>query len=317
MNIETEILNSVFIQLNFNDKKNIFYCNSENEFLTLAESTVDFINDRNNEILNYFNSIFNAHKEQNLINTIVNKVLLSFYKSNQFIDFSPEDIQKLKSFYIDLILEIVAYLEGNSADDLKPIIQKHYNNLRFWISQTNPFIKVINQNRPYVVDVVCSEYSPEMQLSVLELDLISLMQPLIDIGCGYNANLVKYLRSKGISAFGLDRIINSKEDFFENTDWMSYFFFPDKWGTIIAHMSFSNHFLHHHYRNDGHFSEYALKYSQIINSLIVGGRFIYSPSLPFIEEFLESDKYFVEKKEIQEMNNSGKELGFTTIKRNF
>jgi hypothetical protein len=51
-------------------------------------------------------------------------------------------------------------------------------------------------------------------------------------------------------------------------------------------MAFSNHFIHHNLRADGDFEIYAKKYMEILKSLKLGGRFIYAPSLSFMEEIL-------------------------------
>lgn len=315
MNIEKDILESIVTQLSINEKKNLFYIDSENEFITLSESTVDFINDRKAELINYFESVYFDTGRSSLIEMIVDRVLKVFYDSNQFIDFAADDITELKNYYSSLLSDIYNYLTGTGGKSLDIIIKRHYNNLRFWISRTNPFVKVINSSRPFVVEVVCSEYTPDMQLSVLELDINSIMQPVLDIGCGYNANLVKYLRGKGIKAYGIDRVIKEEKEYLIKADWLSHYFFPDSWGTIIAHMSFSNHFAHHHYRNDGNFTEYAKKYMQILNSLKYGGEFIYSPSITFIEELLDSNKYLIKRKIPEGIIAKGKELGVTTIYR--
>ena len=315
MKIETDILASVVDQLCFNKKKNIFYIDSENELMALSQATIDFIDDRKIELINYFETEYFSNGSKKLIEMIVDRVLKVFYDSNQFVDFTDSDLLELRTYYNSLFYDIYNYLTGSGEKSLDKIIHRHYNNLKFWIAKTNPFVKVINSNRPYIVDVVCSEYTPEMQLSVLELDLDSLVQPVLDIGCGYNANLVKYLRGKGINAFGLDRVIKEEKEYYIKSEWLSFYFFPDTWGTIIAHMSFSNHFVHHHLRNDGYYVEYAKKYMQIINSLKNNGSFIYSPSLLFVEEYLDKAKYSVFQKNPSGILSDGKELGVTCINR--
>lgn len=317
MNIESDILDSIVAQLSFNEKKNLFYIDSENEFITLSESTIDFINDRRTELINYFETVYFNNGRNNLIDLIIDRVLKVFYQSNQFIDFTSDNITELKQYYVSLLSDIYNHLTGTGEKMPDKIIRRHYNNLRFWISKTNPFVKVINSNRPFIVEVVCSEYTPEMQLSVLELDINSLKQPVLDIGCGFSANLVKYLRGKGIKAYGLDRVIKEEKEYYIKTDWLSYYFFPDSWGTVIAHMSFSNHFMHHHLRNDGNYVEYAKKYLQIINSLKYDGNFIYSPSISFVEDHIDKNKFSVSRKNPECITTKGKELGVTNVHRKY
>lgn len=110
-------------------------------------------------------------------------------------------------------------------------------------------------------------------------------------------NLVLYLRQKGIEAYGFDRFAYNNS-FLTNSDWFEYKFEKEKWGTITSNLGFSNHFQHHHFRNDGKFVDYAKKYMDILNSLKIGGGFHYAPDLPFIEQYLDLDKYKLKKKNV-------------------
>jgi hypothetical protein len=313
MDIEKEILDSIFTQLNFNRKKNLFFNGSENDFVTLSESTIDFIKNRKVDILGYFETLFARRQDISIINKIVDSVLQTFYDANQYLYFSNEDISELKSYYFMLLNNIYSYLLNDKENCIDDIIHAHYNNLKRWISKTNPFVKIINKNDPYVPSIVCSEYSPEMQLSILDISLEELKEPVIDIGCGYNARLVSFLRNKGILAFGLDRIIKENKDYLITGDWFSFPFVPDSWGSIIAHMSFSNHFMHNHLRSDGDYSGYANKYTQILKSLSQGGCFIYTPSLPFIEEFIDEKHFSLTKKNFDKLSINDYNLGLTII----
>jgi len=57
-------------------------------------------------------------------------------------------------------------------------------------------------------------------------------------------------------------------------------------------------FQHHHLRSDGNFIGYAKKYMDILSSLKIGGNFHYAPDLPFVEQYLDNDKYQVTKHSI-------------------
>ena len=63
------------------------------------------------------------------------------------------------------------------------------------------------------------------------------MQPIMDIGCGQKASLVKEFQGMGLKAYGIDQYI-SKEPYLICENWLDYSFYDTKWGTIIAHMSF-------------------------------------------------------------------------------
>jgi len=75
-------------------------------------------------------------------------------------------------------------------------------------------------------------------------------------------------------------------------------------------MGFSNHFKHHHLREDGNYIEYGSTFMNILNSLKVGGCFHYAPDLPFIEKYLDNSQFDLTKYEIQ-----GYDFMTTIIKR--
>lgn len=132
-----------------------------------------------------------------------------------------------------------------------------------------------------VVEVVCSEYSPGLQLRVLGLGLEEVRGPVLDVGCGERRGLVSELRGRGISAEGIDRV--------HGDDWLRYAYGIDRWGTVVSHHGFSLHFLHHHLRPGAMALSYARVYMDILRSLRVGGVFAYAPGLPFIEAMLPGD----------------------------
>jgi len=221
-----------------------------------------------------------------LLEYVVKSVLKEFYKVNQYYNFNKQDIIDLKSLYNKLFRLIKQ--KSHSKEELAYI---HYQNLKDWLQKTNPFAeKIYSPKQKITEETPCFEYSPALQLEILQIDLTQLIEPVLDIGCGENGNLVRYLREKQIDAYGIDRY-NSDYNFIENTDWLEYNFEADTWGTIISNLGFSNHFLHHHLRTDGNFIGYAKKYMEILNSLKIGGKFHYAPSLPFIEQFLDRCKY--------------------------
>lgn len=146
----------------------------------------------------------------------------------------------------------------------------------------------------FVEAIACSEYSAEIQLSILQIDMEKLENPILDIGCGKNNYLVNFLRNKGFECYGLDRFNNSCL-YVSNTNWLEYDYGKEKWGTIISNLGFSNHFVHHHLRKDGNYIDYAKVYIKILKSLKHGGIFYYAPNLPFIENLLDPKEYSVNK----------------------
>ena len=104
-----------------------------------------------------------------------------------------------------------------------------------------------------------------------------------------------YLKDLGLDIIGIDRFASECHYCFK-TDWLEYNYGISRWGSIISNMSFSNHFVHHHHREDGNFIAYARKYMEILNSLKPGGSFFYAPSLPFIEKYLDLNTFSVRKR---------------------
>jgi hypothetical protein len=133
----------------------------------------------------------------------------------------------------------------------------------------------------------CDEYSAALQLEVLGIDPTDLRQPVLDVGCGSQGALVEHLRQRGIEAVGIDLAAGGESPLFQ-ADWMTYPFGEARWGTLIAHMSFTNHFVLHDRGADEQAERYGLTYMRMLRSLEVGGAFYYAPGVPFIERLLPS-----------------------------
>ena len=203
------------------------------------------------------------------------------YKKNQFVEFQNGFKEALQKVYKE-------YISSNEDDKIELYSQR----VSEIVLRFSDFEK---QEGP----VVCEEYSPEMQMEILGLDLETIKQPVLDIGCGETGGITRYLRKAGISAFGMDRIVE-KEKFLIQADWLKTKFGKDKWGTVISHMAFTNHFIFQHKYVGGKPEEYAQAYMEILGSLKVGGEFYYTPDLPFIETILPKDKYSITKKAIRD-----------------
>ena len=146
-------------------------------------------------------------------------------------------------------------------------------------------------------EVVCSEYSPALQLSVLGLEVDKLVEPILDLGCGEHARLVHELRARGKAAFGVDRVARSSE-FVTQADWFSCALEPGRWGTVVSHLGFTNHFLHHHLRGSDDAFRYARRYMEVVRSLAVSGTFAYAPGVPFVEQHLPRPVYEVTRRDV-------------------
>ena len=133
-------------------------------------------------------------------------------------------------------------------------------------------------------EVVSAEYSPSLQLAVLGLSPGALADPVLDVGCGEGAALVRLLRARGRRAFGVD--LDAPEDVGIATDWLTFSYGRERWGAVLSHLGFSLHFLHAHLQRGPPALAYARAFAAILRSLRVGGVFAYTPALPFIETVL-------------------------------
>lgn len=144
-------------------------------------------------------------------------------------------------------------------------------------------------------EAVCAEYPATLQLRLLGLDIATLPEPILDLGCGEHCGLVRALRARGKYALGVDRLA-AVGDGVSVGDWFSIPLAPKMWGTIISHLGFSHHFNHHHLCPGGEVTRYAQRYMAILRALRPAGSFIYAPGLPFIEDLLPTATYQVTRR---------------------
>lgn len=237
-------------------------------------------------------SSLSVEQEEELIDYTAEKVLQEFCRINQYYSFGQPERQELRNIYAELFSNI-----RNNNLSFTALSETHFKNLRIFLYKTNPFAgKIYPQLDEDLQPVACSEYTPELQLEIMSLNIKEIMEPVLDIGCGRQGNLVKYLRGEGIEAHGFDRLPGNLP-YLTSADWLEYSYGASKWGTIVSHLGFSNHFHHHHLRTDGDFINYAIKYMEILHALIPGGSFHYAPGLPFIEQYPDRNRFFVSKAE--------------------
>lgn len=232
--------------------------------------------------------------EKILIDYLTGKALQEFCEINQYYTFNKQDQAALKGIYVELYTEI-----KKDKTSIGTIAKKHYENLINWLQKTNSFAEPVYSSKSEIVEpVACSEYSAGLQMKTLQIDIHQIIEPVLDVGCGKQGNTVNYLRQTGIEAYGFDRF--ATDSFcFKKSDWFDFNFEKDKWGTIISNLGFSNHFYHHHLRMDGNFIGYGKKFMEILSSLKPGGSFHYAPDLPFIECYLDENKYQITKHSIE------------------
>lgn len=283
-NPEREYFKNIDKQIEFNQGKNIF--------LDDKDLALRFMDDTINTISNI--SELSVDSEKILIDYATDRALVELCRMNQYYTFNSQAKKDLKNIYVKLFSSLKA-----KEKTVESISKNHYASIKQWLQKTNPFAeKIYSHADPLIEPVACSEYGVELQIKVLKIDADALTEPVLDIGCGIQGSLVNYLFHMGVDTIGIDRFsfLNSQ---LINSDWLEFNYGIEKWGTIVSNLGFSNHFQHHHLRKDGNYIEYAKKYMDILKSLKIGGRFHYAPGLPFIELYLDSRQYQIDKYEIE------------------
>jgi hypothetical protein len=225
------------------------------------------------------------------------------YQNNQFIQLDRQEMQIFRGLYVryleamKVVLKTAATPHAIEAG-LARVVREHFEDLRSNISRFFDFkVGTFVQENVILKQVVCSEYSPDLQLRLLGLEHQTILDPVLDVGCGKSGKLVRYLNDLGFQAVGADRLVDADPHLME-ADWFSLPLTRNNWGTILSHMAFSNHFLFHHYYSQGSPEKYARQYMKLLAALKPGGRFCYCPGLPFIEDLLPPEMYTVERQQL-------------------
>lgn len=274
-----KLIGNIDKQIEFNRNKNILFENLD--AFQFSHETVEAISQIDR---------LNSDSKQLLIDYATDKAIEEFCRVNQYYSFDSNTKTELKKIYADLFESLKTL-----THPIEEISSNHYTNLKSWLKINNPFAEKIYENADTIITpVACSEYSKDLQLDILKIDIEQLISPVLDIGCGSQGNLVNYFVNNGIESYGIDRCKFSSRNFL-TTDWLEYNYETEKWGTIISNLGFSNHFNHHNLREDGKYIKYAKTYMNILNSLKIGGKFHYAPDLDFIEKYLDNRQFSIQK----------------------
>jgi len=273
-------------QIDLNKTKNLLYA----QLGQIIEIDPDFLAALE-ELLTSDGEAFSELVLQETVSFASRTLLKRLYSINQFLRIDEQKVHMLESIYLRTWKRIVK--TKNIHATLKDY---HYPELTHWIAGLYPqsFLKHL-ESSPTIGHVVCEEYSPQLQIDLLRIGIQTLKQPLLDIGCGNTAGLVRHLRALQIESYGIDRRIEKREAYLQQIDWFDYCFEPDTWGTITSNMAFTNHFLYAYHHDSTQLELYLRKFNEITESLMIGGSFHCAPSVPFVEQRLETDKYRVER----------------------
>ena len=225
-------------------------------------------------------------KIQDLTGLLYNQFVTECVQNNQYISLSNETINQINRIYRDLIVELRMVCRPDvSRSELEPIVVGHRKRL-IHVLRTNTY----NEERKQIY-IPCAEYSGSFQQHILRLQDMMLAEPVIDIGCGKSHELVNLLRYRGFrNVYGIDQYTCGDPQII-CCNWFEYRFREDTFGTVLAHMSFSNHYRRSIISNESRTLVYWEKFSEILASLVRGGKFVYTPALREVEGQLDSKKY--------------------------
>ena len=261
------------------------YIFSNSLFHTIAEEQVQFMFDQRAGIINYLAS---PQAVAELVEHCIDSTKRYTYERNQFVNFTSEYEELMNAEYTDFIRQIRDALQKNETETkleqaLIGVLEVHHERLR--LIMASYCVTYQDQNlhaNPLLRTVPCEEYSAGFQLSILGLDLDTLVEPVLDLGCGSNGTLVNYLRRQGIEAYGVDRLA-PREPFFFPSDWFAFDLDRGSWGCVLAHQSLSTHFIYAFLHQPAGIEKFSRLSMKILSSLRQGSFLCYAPGMSFFE----------------------------------
>lgn len=222
----------------------------------------------------------NTDKYNKVLEKLSRSFLANLAKGTNGKKFSKEDCQNILEIYHKLIENI-----ADAQKDYERIALEHFTQVKNYI---NDFTSKEDN------ETASSKYSPEFILEILDVKEEELKGKSLDIGCGKNGELVNYLAQKGVDSYGLDMECE-ESDKLEQEDWLIKEYPENTYDLITSNLTFTKHFneANQEEANDQECFEYAQSYMKILNSLKVGAKWHYVPSVTFIEELLPEDKFEV------------------------
>ena len=216
------------------------------------------------------------------------------YALNQYIQIDAQSKDALKQIYIETWHKLVETKEVEST-----IRSHHYPRIRAFIEAKYPQTLTAGLKAATLLgSVPSSEYSAELQMKLLRIDLKTIKEPILDVGCGGEAYLTRFLREKNLGAYGFDRLIKDKAGYLAEADWFDYEYGYARWGTIVSNLSFANHLVYAQRYKAAEAGKYLKTFSIILDSLKVGGTFTFAPAVDQLEKQIDPIKYRAEKWEI-------------------
>ncbi len=269
-------------QLDLNEGKNLLHSEVE-QLLEIDESFLAALE----EIVADPNAAISTEKLDSIVSDAADSFVKKIFAVNQYVQIDKHAMESLKQIYTESWYKLVETKEVEAT-----IRSQHYPQIRRFIEGLYPQalaagLQLVRQ----LGRVPSSEYSADLQLKVLRLELEQMKEPILDIGCGGNAYLVKFLRSHNLEAYGIDRLIKQKTDYLSEADWFDYTYGFNKWGSIVSNLSLANHFVYAQKYDKGTVQQYLQTFSKILNSLQKGGSFTVAPAIEQLEKLIDHRQY--------------------------
>jgi hypothetical protein len=258
-------------------------------FHTIAKEQVEFMSAHRLEIIEHL-GVADAVNE--LVTHCIDSTKRYTYERNQFVNFTAEYDELLNAEYVDFMRQTRTALQNGKTEtgleaEMVAVLKVHHERLRLIMASYCVTYQDNNlSENPLLRTVPCEEYSAGFQLSVMGIELHELVEPVLDIGCGTKGTLVNYLRGRGITAYGVDRLAPESPHFFRN-DWFDFDYSEHRWGSILAHQSLSTHFIYSYLHQPISIEKFTKLTMNILVSLPVGSFLGYAPGLPFFESQVE------------------------------
>ena len=230
-----------------------------------------------------------------LADTMATGFLRFLFEHYQFLRPTPEDRTDIVASY-RLLNEAAIGISTDIVTAMGASVRRHHERLRTItigrLETAGALDEVMQGAGP-----ICRQYSASLQCRILGLDAVELDGPLLDVGCGEAATLVRHLRGCGHDAWGINRMV-AEGAFTSRGDWFRVPEMPEGWQTIVSHLAFSLHFMHADVHSATQARRHAVAYMDILMKLRPGGSFVYAPGLPFIESWLDSRHFDVRTRPI-------------------
>ena len=257
------------------------------ENIILKKNNSEYKNSFEDEYRDKIIEAMNTEEYSKVMNKLAKSFLTNLAKGTNSSKFTKKQCDDILDIYHKLVENI-----ANRDLSYEKIALEHFTNVRNYI---NAYTSGEAQKN------ATTEYSPEFVLSILDVEKSELNGKILDIGCGKNGALVKYLRNQNLEAYGIDMECEDSETL-EQEDWLVKEYPSDMYNVIISNLTFTKHFNEANLeeQNDQECIEYAQAYMKILNSLKVGGKWHYVPAVTFIEELLPEDKFEVKNSFVNE-----------------